>query len=518
MLSPDLITESQEVHRQPVTRVRINWNNDGPNGGGTMTDEAALLVGPGWTASTAIIPVLEKFWSGGITAGQATISLDNAGQRFNPSNASSPLVDGTLGAIDAEPNRGGRDLRVEIQASFSGSAWLTQFVGFIDEMVLSPDYTRCTIRVSDIMTILAGRRASTTLQQNVRSTDYLSTVIAAQSGDPTPTFAVKEPGTRLFPWAWMHHESIAEELRNIVMADGGWLLVNKGGGLEYWNAWHFLTAPAATGRQVLIENADMEGWPERRLTRGRDIYNEVQVAYEIRAEQPTEIVYAGAFGVTVPAGGTIKHQATYDEPVRNIQGFASADWTAVTAGRAAVGPADAGVTVTTQMAQGAEIELVNNLTTHPITFLKLHQRGNPIRTVGDHLVAAGGAAEPVRRKDIGGVVYIQDTFAADDVATRLLEAEEHNAARFRLVNLAAYPALELGDFASFNVPTSSDGSGYGTSTQNMWVTLIEQSFGQNGYFMTIEGIETSNPFTCQAPFRMGTSEYGSGSSGGEVVA
>lgn len=500
MQSPGLVTESQAAVQS------VNWLLEDAWNGSDYVDESDRLMSA--TVRHELRPILDVFWGGGISANEMTVTLDNVDQRYNNLNTASGSV---RNAVAAFATNNGRGTPVRFSAGYSGTN-LRQFTGFVDDLELSADMSVAQIRCSDIVEAMAGRRASTTLYRDIRSTAYLAHVLAAVSDSPTPSLTA-DVGSAVLHYAWMAGETQHEEIRRILEAEGGWFFAGKSGGVNFWNQWHFLLATFATTSQATIQQADLLELPQRRNGDPEHVFDAVELVWELREAAPLQVVYDGGQGITIGPGDTIEVLIEYDEPVVEPQALTADDWVAVTAGRQRKGsyhvstnPTGVQIVRSEQRAQSALLTITNHDPKHTVTFQRLQQRGFPVQVTGSHKAIAAGSGQG-RTERLDGLVYIGDPLSAAGTASRRQQVRRSAPVLVRFASVC-YPALELGD--RITVPVASGvSSGVTTfTTEQYWVTSIEQTLGPGGYLMEIEAIRADNPYDCDAPPVLGTHSYG----------
>ncbi len=231
-------------------------------------------------------------FGGGITA-DGTITLRHAGGLFSPFNTANRLSTQFYG----------RSVRISL--GWAGSPTVV-FTGMIRGPEEGLSGRQATLYVQDLAVKLQNKRADTVLYTNITTGTYLAITLAAAgftlgSNPPAVNTYYVDAGNYALDWAWMDDETYAQEIEQIIRAEGGRGYINKTGGFVFEAADHLARHLSDIPKAFTVANMGDLGiqWDYD------NIYNDVIVEYATRYVAVSQNVYTAQEVYRVPGRITI---------------------------------------------------------------------------------------------------------------------------------------------------------------------------------------------------------------------
>ena len=201
----------------PTIKVEIRW--DGVN----WVDETARVLSAGGVDSVDPATL-------GWQASDVSIVLDNADHRFTSTIPTGPLY--------ADLATNGQKVRI---STGWGAESLPVAMLYVDQLTPSEAQGTATLRCIDRLGTLANSQVSLTTDTNVNTAEVSRRLCVAAGLVETTDFVV-ETGDQTSLLVMADHQQLGGELAQVVMAEGGRMLIDTGGILRFWAGSHWRAA------------------------------------------------------------------------------------------------------------------------------------------------------------------------------------------------------------------------------------------------------------------------------------
>jgi hypothetical protein len=212
----------------PSCKVELDVDGDGTFDGG-VEDISAYVVSVSVDRQGIRQEAGPSGVGGGITS-QATITVRHAGGLFSPFHADARLTDAFYGKL------------IRISLGWGGAPTVV-FVGRVVTTSEELRQRKATITARDLGGFLMQfKRGDTVLYQNIQSDVYLGAILtqAGMSSGTNPGQYQLDKGNYPLQFAWMDHETYAQECDQVVAMEGGRLYWDMAGVFRFENAAHLL--------------------------------------------------------------------------------------------------------------------------------------------------------------------------------------------------------------------------------------------------------------------------------------
>jgi hypothetical protein len=424
-------TDCQATVRIPVAKVEFQW--DGSN----WLDESAYFKGlSGDTAAIDPLTGLSALGSG--MAAQCVITLRNPSGRFSRNRTDAALY----AYIGSD---GGYMTPVRVSLGFTTPAtgvsrYVVVFTGYIvDPSEQTKDRT-IVFTCHDNAARATRSKQSCTLQQNVRSDAFLTTLKGLLSPVPSVSFDI---GQRLLPFAWADDENVYAEMKQVAEAEGGRIYYDELGVLRFENATHLLFSPHTVSQWTFTVANMGDLKPKLDL---QNVVNEVIVNYTPRYIGGSQVIYQSQTDIVVPPSSTITFWAVFSSAAYDVTSPAAAtDYNAYTAANEQRN-SDVAVTIITQYAQRVEIQAVNSGAIHTLYLRNFQLRGQMITgTSNQGRRATADDGNPILKTMSVDNFYIQAEAPATALAAMLKDRLSQVPQIVTLESVPGVPQMEVLD-------------------------------------------------------------------------
>lgn len=299
-------------------RVRVDWDKTGDFT--TVGDDVTPVVRRedrvslryGRDQDTAVAP---------IATGQGSLTLSNRDKRFSPRNTASPLY----GKV-----RPGRPIDITRTV---GATTYSLFRGLTDDSPVNPDLDSqsVSLAVVDALARFNGTTITTPLYNGIRTGDAVGYVLDALGWTGGRDL---DPGATFIPWWWEDGTTGLSALDKIVKSEGppALLTVGESGEIVFRDRHHRLIRPASLTSQGTWRDS---GRLEPVMTTGftyeeswRNIVNTGTVSVDVRAPQPTQVIWSSDSPITLSLGEQKMITVSASDPFFNaVTPVAGTDYT-----------------------------------------------------------------------------------------------------------------------------------------------------------------------------------------------
>lgn len=471
-------------------KLEVKWD------GASWTDESGNLIAASGVQS--MIPIWQSFGSGAVqTPWTATFEMHNLDNRYSAYNASGALYS------YIQTNKGhGIPIRFSMGLWNGASFDYTRvFTGYIDDlMVLSTARDRATIKAVDNTHPFLQQKASTTMSQDQRTDQWLSTLATAAG----VTSADLDTGLYTIPYCWLDDENIWTEMNKAAHAEGGWVYFDQFGTLTFKNAeaWIVDAAHATSQNTFAVSRFKDLALPFE----WKNTYNEVVVVYSPRVAIATDTIYQLPEAFALLPGESRVVTARYTRPALSVNTpVANTDYFIITAAGDDISGSVS--VVVSANAQRANITFTNNSTTTVAIVSSFQLTGIPVvgAPVQQEKLQATDAdigdptgSGPVKTFRLENNEYIQTRVQAAFLAEMLRDRLKVGRQTYMVSGYPADPELIPG----FRVTVAETDSGV---NNDGFIRSINWRYGGGAYRATYEIIDASGWFPFSNYFQLGSS-------------
>lgn len=512
-----LKTNSAAITRIISRELRIAWGRDGDD---WLTDWSTQGVDETERLLDFSIDMRLDLQSalgqGNGPVAQMRLTLDNRDQRFSPYNEAGALYASIHGSTTTP---GGTTvtyptlyqtpirLRMGFYDTGAGHEYVTVFTGVIDE--ISESYgvngERVQVTCLDRGGVLIGKKASSTISENVGVDDWLRRLVSDFGG--IATGATLDQSFFQIPYVWLDDEGLWSEVQQAAASDGGYAYFDESGNFRFRNAAWWAIATDSTTSQATISTRYQDFNPSYSW---RDVRTGVIVEYQPRAPGGEQVIWRSDDTMALPPGSkTIVAKFSYPVSVL-LDLLPGRDWTAVSAGGIDM-TSSVTLDVQERYAQRAKLVFTNNA--NQVVFLpKIQMRG--LSLIGGPQeqidIDAASPLVPQNKQTVGGNPYIQTKGQAQLVATMLGYRLSYPRLIHRFSGVPAMPWLQLGDRITIDMQ-AHDGTNVMTTDRYGIITALTFTWQPEGAFlMSIEAADVAGLFEYSDYHVLGTTNYGSG--------
>lgn len=388
--------------------IAIDWDNDGDfidpfdEVSPDVLDQPGIRFNRGRDRQRTLQPA---------AATEAGFLLDNTDRRYSPENAASPIFGKML------PGR-----PLHIRALIEGTLY-NLWRGFVADYDALPDSAKRWVQITgfDSLSRLVGKNISTRLYEGIDVGAALN-VVLDEAGWPAG-FRDIQAGATIIPWWWEDETDAFTAVIKLVNSEGpgAVLYVDPDLRIVFRNRHHrYLNSRSlnvqATFRDIFSGTDFVYSDPLVYDDGHRDIINDVTIPVDIRAIQPTEVVWRQQ-SLLVPASTSVSVNARASNPfkaaivpLRNTDYFADQGAAAVVALSRTSGQS---TIITFTAAPGPDLILRD-----------LQLRAQPVEVVARSLVAVNDTTSITKygKRSYPYDAPWLDLPHANDIATALLAA------------------------------------------------------------------------------------------------
>jgi hypothetical protein len=513
-----IVANSQATSIKVGCRFRCDWDEDGFGSLGTWTDESAYVLSVrGDMQAVGLNRPISMVGRGVanvvyVTCHNPECTAPNSGFRFSSSNASGTLYT-EIGEGAINMKRAQLEIGIWTGAAFE---WLAQITGYIVD--LSENYGRreVTFEIRDRAADAVLTRASTTLQSEVKASDYVETLCDLFERDSALVGAQIDDGMTAVPHYWLEDERVFDELGDVAEAHLGRCFFDKDGNLHFDDGAHFVKPQTdswddpTTAQASFTTSSFAECNPRYEFS---SIFNHIVIEYQPRYLGYIQNIFTASDVATLQPGEANKpYHAKFHFPCASITTPAnSTDYSAVTPGGVALTPT---VALNATYAASAELYLTNNNADYPAYFYKLGLRGAPLLTqepVKYEVENAASIADYGRRTwEIRNNPYIQSYRHAQMIAEFLLARFKDPVQIITLAGQKGYPWLEVGDRVTVTETLTGIAEDY-------FIGHISWGWRPGAaYLMDLDLMRIADMFSATDYFIIGTSKLGTGAGHGHL--
>jgi len=306
----NLATNWKATDATPVCHVYADWDGDGDY---NLPDEDltdyVLKVN---VTHRLLDPVFGLPVLGAGRPAEATITLNNAGHRYSPENAS-----GLAGTYTSISQQLCYRVPVVIDMGYvdtvNGEEVTRQFTGQIEGVQPAEAGGQ-----RQLVYTCRGREAlleRLTLDTGALQDQRIDKIIAMRLSGAGMTSMLLDRALFTLPYEWSDSENLLAHLQDLAAADGGWLYWSKEGQARFERATHWLEGTHPTVVETLTTGLAVR---QDQDTSWRNIYRSVIVDYAAISDGPVQVVYRAASPIEVRPNDTEEVTCVFTTPVTGV--------------------------------------------------------------------------------------------------------------------------------------------------------------------------------------------------------